>query len=110
MSNVRKLQRKAEPLGIPTPRGIIEDGCIYFHEDDLIKKDDRISLLLLPVGDILLMMDPAHYFSKKSGRYQGQLVHIFYNKDSVIGYRSYRCKYRMKEDNDGNALQIFQIQ
>ena len=65
------------------------------------------SLKVLAPSNIPLMLDPKHWYNKKQGIFNGQLIFIFCAKEEDSDNLVYRYKHVIQPDKDtGNALLI----
>ena len=99
-----KRHKRSDPIAIPT--GKSPDGTIYFNADDLARGNGKVSLPLLPVGNIPLMCHPTYPYNNSFGIYKEEPFPVFCIEEAGSHHRKYKCQYVIRRDKKGNATKL----
>ena len=102
MFSAVSTKRHKRSVLITIPTGKSPDGTMFFYKDDLAR-NGRVSLPLLPVGDIPLMCHPTHRYNNSFGIYKGEPFPVFCTEEADSHHRKYKCQHVVTRDKKGNA-------
>ena len=103
---VTKRHKRSVPIAIPT--GKSPDGTIYFNADDLARGNGRVSLPLLPVGNISLMCHPTHPYNNSFGIYKGESFPVFCFEEAGSHHRKHKRQHVVTRDKKRNETKVMQ--